>query len=160
MADKVKLSDSSLKALTKNGSTIEIINFIVKQSIGKIELRMRYDPTEDIPKLRYHKDAGGVKSVKWVIDFENEKFMKFSNNKLESSFTETKGELIGDLSDLIKKYEFDSVLISRKKTPSISSKKIKEINIKRTTALKLRSLIERIVREEISNSFAKRIFIK
>lgn len=123
MANKVKITNSDLKRYTSNGSSSDTIHFIVKQKIGKVEL------VSD--------------QFKWVIDFENGKFTKFSNNEMESSFDEDIGELVTDFIDLIKRYNYDSVVLFRRKNEVKNMKSIKNFQMES----KLENYIRKIVKE-------------
>lgn len=105
MPNKVQINNSELKRYTNNGSSSKTSQFITKQRIGKIELLSD--------------------NIKWVIDFQSGKFLKFTNGKLESQNNSNIGDLLTDLIELIRKFDFDSVQIYRRTSPPSEMNSVK-----------------------------------
>lgn len=135
MPNKVKITNSDLKRYTKNGSSADTVKFITGQKIGKFELILRHDPTEDLPTLRMNKNFGGIKKIKWIIDFDNKKFVKLVNNVVDHSENSNIGELIIDLIDLIQKYDFEEIFLYQRRN----------ITYEQTTKLKIESIIRETI---------------
>lgn len=136
MAKKVRLDFESLKFRTGNGDSVKTIDFINKQKIGKVEFSVeKYNYADFAPTTFKGTDKDKDINVKFVVDFDNKKYIKVVDGVTETT-PETMGELITDLIDLIKS----------------KTNKYTSVYVYQRTVNKLSEMVRRIVKEEMKIS--------
>jgi hypothetical protein len=144
---KVILSFDIFKRYVGTGS-VSLINFLTKQKIGKIEFTTEpWDDSDrfDDPELK--KKFAGKQIVKWVIDLQKGKYIKFNNGKISHSEEMPVGELIQEIMDLISRNstnKYSNVTVYRRNSPIKTEEIMKN-------SLKIKKIIREIYKKRRLN---------
>ena len=151
MANKVDLKYDSFKRMVSNGDTTKLIQFLTKQKIGKIEFISEPwsfdDKLADMPQT-YKDKFGGSRVTKWVIDLENNQFIKLVNGDVDVKSRMPVGESIGEIQDLIrndKSNGYSKVVLFRR--TSIPGKTAGKFSNESKKSLDNQKLVESAIRK-------------
>lgn len=146
--------------MVSNGDTTKLIQFLTKQKIGKIEFISEPwsfdDKLADMPQT-YKDKFGGSRVTKWVIDLENNQFIKLVNGDVDVKSRMPVGESIGEIQDLIRNDKSNGyskvVLFRRTSIPGKTAGKFSNESKKSIDNQKLvESAIRKIVRRQIKEA--------
>ena len=148
--------------MVSGGDTSKLIQFLVKQKIGKLEFISEpwsFDDNLKNLSQTYKDKFGGRRVTKWVIDLENNQFIKLVNGEIDVKNRLPVGEAIGEIQDLIradKSNEYSKVVLFRRTSiPGKTSNTFSNESVKMIESV-VRKILREETRDELRNKFLKK----